>query len=107
MISVTFGYSSAGRTPSTSASDLACTRHGKPSHVAQRTHVLNGGFASSRMTPHGAWNGWKPAFSRSSESCWIRGSCTSAGNGYGALDGGSVGSSPRAPCTRYICSASV
>ena len=56
--SVTFGYSSAGRTPSTSASDFACTRQGKPSHVAQRTQVLNGGFASSRMTPHGAWKGW-------------------------------------------------
>jgi hypothetical protein len=36
--SVTFGCSSAGRTPSTSASDFAWTRHGKPSHVAQRTH---------------------------------------------------------------------
>ena len=49
--------------------------------------------------PHGAWNGWWPAASRSSASCWIRGSCETGGNGYGALAGGSVGSSPRAPCT--------
>ena len=38
--SVTFACSSAGRTASTSASDFACTRHGKPSQVAQRTHAL-------------------------------------------------------------------
>ena len=37
---VTFGCSSAGRTASTSASDLACTRHGKPSQVGQRTQLL-------------------------------------------------------------------
>jgi hypothetical protein len=55
--SVTFGCSRAGRTPSTSASDFACTRHGKPSQVAQRMHVENGGFDSSSMIPHGAWNG--------------------------------------------------
>ena len=55
--SVTFGWSSAGRTPSTSASDFAWTRHGKPSQVAQRMQVENGGFDSSSMTPHGAWNG--------------------------------------------------
>ena len=55
--SVTFGWSSAGRTPSTSASDFAWTRHGNPSQVAQRMHVLNGGLDSSSMTPHGAWNG--------------------------------------------------
>ena len=33
-------FASAGRTPSTSASDLACTRHGKPSQVEQRTQAL-------------------------------------------------------------------
>ena len=55
--SVTFGCSSAGRTPSTSASDFAWTRHGKPSQVAQRMQVENGGFDSSSMIPHGAWNG--------------------------------------------------
>ena len=38
--SVTLGCSSAGRTPSTSASDFAWTRHGKPSQVAQRTQWL-------------------------------------------------------------------
>ena len=38
--SVTFACSSAGRTPRTSASDLACTTHGKPSQVPQRTQRL-------------------------------------------------------------------
>ncbi len=56
--SVTFGCSSAGRTPSTSASDLAWTRQGKPSHVAQRMQWLYGRFVSVSRTPHGAWNGW-------------------------------------------------
>ena len=55
--SVTFECSSAGRTPSTSASDFACTRHGKPSQVAHLMQVENGGFDSSSMIPHGAWNG--------------------------------------------------
>ena len=56
--SVTFGCCSAGRTPWTSASDLACSGQGKPSQKAQRTHVLYGMFTSSSITPHGAWNGW-------------------------------------------------
>ena len=56
--SVTFGCISAGRTPWTSASDLACSGHGKPSQNPQRTQVLYGMFASSSITPHGAWNGW-------------------------------------------------
>ena len=56
--SVTFGCSSAGRTPSTSASDFPCTAHGKPSQFAQRTQALYGMFASVSRTPHGAWNGW-------------------------------------------------
>ena len=56
--SVTLGCSSAGRTPSTSASDLPCTRQGKPSQFAQRTHALKAGFGSSSLIPHGAWNGW-------------------------------------------------
>ena len=55
--SVTFGCSSAGRTPSTSASDFAWTRQGKPSQVAQRMHVEKAGFDSSSMIPHGAWKG--------------------------------------------------
>jgi hypothetical protein len=38
--SVTFACSSAGRTPSTSASDLAWTTQGKPSQSMQRTHLL-------------------------------------------------------------------
>ena len=103
--SVTFGCSSAGRTPSTSASDFPCTAHGKPSQFWHRTQALCGmSFSASRM-PHGAWNGWNPAAARSSDSCCIRGSCETAGNGYGALAGGSVGSSPRAPWTSYSFSA--
>ena len=105
--SVTFSYLSAGRTPSTSASALACSGQGKPSQLAQRTQVLYGGFCSSSRIPHGAWKGWYPAAASWSESCWIRGSCDTAGWGYGALAGGSVGSSPLAPCTWYICSALV
>ena len=97
--SSTFACLSAGRTARTSASDLACTRHGKPSQVAQRTHALFGMSSSPSITPQGAWNGWWPAASRSSESCWIRGSWLTAGYGYGALARGSVGSSPRAPWT--------
>ncbi len=55
---VTFGWSRAGRTAMTSASDLAWTRHGYPSHQVHRMHVLLGRSASSSMIPHGAWNGW-------------------------------------------------
>ena len=79
--SSTFGCSSAGRTPSTSASDFPCTAQTNPSQFAQRTHALYGMFDSFRRIPHGAWNGCKPAASRSSESCWIRGSCETAGYG--------------------------
>ena len=50
--SVTLSCSSAGRTASTSASDFACTRHGKPSHVAQRTQRLLG--ASPLVEQHAA-----------------------------------------------------
>ena len=97
--SSTLGCSIAGRTPSTSASDLAWTMHGKPSQLLQRMHALNGMFCSSSITPQGAWNGWWPCAAKSSASFWMRGSWLTAGNGYGALAGGSVGSSPRAPCT--------
>ena len=38
--SVTLACSRAGRTPITSASDLACSGHGKPSQSAQRTQML-------------------------------------------------------------------
>ena len=55
--SVTFGCLRAGRTPKISASDLACTSDGNPSHVAQRMHGLFGMSPSSSRTPHGAWNG--------------------------------------------------
>ena len=80
--SVTFGVlERRAARPSTSASDLACTRHGKPSQVPQRTQWLYGMFASFSITPQGAWNGWCPAAARSSASCWIRGSCETAGNG--------------------------
>ena len=55
--SVTFACSRAGRTPSTSASDFACTRQGNPSQVAQRMHVEYGMLDSSSMIPQGAWKG--------------------------------------------------
>ena len=51
--SVTFGYSIAGRTAITSASDLACTRHGKPSQFWQRTHRLNGMLRLVEQYPAG------------------------------------------------------
>ena len=55
--SSTFGCSSAGRTPSTSASDLPWTTHGKPSQFAQRTQWLFGRFDSLSRIPQGAWKG--------------------------------------------------
>ncbi len=51
--SVTFEWARAGRTASTSASDFAWTRHGKPSQSSQRTQALHGMFASFSMMPHG------------------------------------------------------
>ena len=83
----------------TSASDLACTRHGYPSHQAHRMQSLAGRRASSSRMPHGAWNGWYPPACRSLASCWIRGSCDTAGHGYCFDQCPSVGSSPCAPCT--------
>src|SRR3954453_11656351 len=55
--SVTLGNSSAGRTAMVSASDLACTRHGKPSQVWQRMQVLYAMFCSSSITAQGAGKG--------------------------------------------------
>ena len=55
---VTFGAISNGRTAIVSASDLACTMHGYPSHHVHRMHVLRGRSASSSRIPHGAENGW-------------------------------------------------
>ena len=62
-------------------------------------HGLYAGFASLSMMPEGEWNGCRPIADMSSKSRWMRGSCETGGKGYGPLDGGSVGSSPRAPCT--------
>ena len=67
--SVTLSCSRAGRTPSTSASDLACSGHGKPSQALHFTQMLYGRFASLTRMPHGAWNGWYPPLARSSDSC--------------------------------------
>ena len=78
---VTLGKVSAGRTPITSASALAWTRQGNPSQSMQRMHLENGLFSSFSMMPHGEWNGRKPAFARSSCSCWMRGSCDTAAYG--------------------------
>ncbi len=60
---------------------------------------LKAGSASFSMMPEGEWKGCSPTWVRSSKSRWIRGSWDTGGNGYGAVAGGSVGSSPRAPCT--------
>ena len=70
-------------------------------------HGLRSGFDSSSITPTGSGNGWWPVRSRSSESCWMRGSWLTAGYGYGVERHGSVGSAPRVPCTWYSRSASV
>ena len=48
---------SAGSTAHTSASDLAPSRHGKPSHVAHRTHPPPG----RRSTPIAVEHGRTPA----------------------------------------------
>ena len=72
--SVTLSYSMAGRTATTSASALAWTRHGNPSHVAHRMHALNAGWLSSSITPQGEWNGCSPTAVMSSNSRWMRGS---------------------------------
>ena len=76
---VTLDISSAGSTQHTWASDLALRRHEKPSHVAQRMHLLWRGFRSSRMTPSGTWKGCRPSPSRSSARLWMRGSWGRAG----------------------------
>ena len=55
---VTLSCSRAGRTPSTSASDLPWTTQGKPSQFIQRTQALCGMSRSARRIPQGAWNGW-------------------------------------------------
>ena len=78
---VTLSRPSTGRTAMTSASDLAWTRHGYPSHQVHRMHVLAGRFASSSRIPHGAWNGWYPPLANFSVICWILSSCETAGHG--------------------------
>ena len=102
--SVTFGCSSAGSTHTTCASDFAPTRQGKPSTRSQRMHrlarVARPASSCTRSTPMGRWNGCSPCFSRSSESCWIRGSCCTGGWRYCCEAAPSVGSSPCWPCTR-------
>src|SRR6266516_2468912 len=55
VISATFECSRAGSTQITCASAFASTRHGKPSHVEQRMHLLFCGFCSSSRTPTGKW----------------------------------------------------
>src|SRR6516165_1352603 len=51
--SLTPGNCNAGSTHITWASDFAWTRHGKPSHVSQRMHLLLCGSFSSSRTPSG------------------------------------------------------
>src|SRR5262249_35733417 len=106
---VTLACPSSGRTAMTSASDLACTRHGYPSHQVHRMHALRhaprGRWASPSMIPEGPGSGWSPLSPRPAEISAIRGSCDTAGHGYGWDRGPSVGSSPPLPCTWYNCSA--
>ena len=70
----------AGSTHTTCASDFAPTRQGNPSTRSQRMHALprlaNPSTSWSRSTPIGRWNGRRPSFSMSSDSCWMRGSCS-------------------------------
>ena len=91
VISSTLACSSAGSTQITWASDLALSRQGNPSTRSQRMHLLAwvAPPRSSwvRSTPIGRWNGCRPCFSRSSLSCWIRGSCCTGGSWYWALAG--------------------
>ena len=77
--SVTLGCLSAGRTHSTCASALPSVRQGNPSKRSQRMQRPASGSDSSRSTPTGRWNGRWPALTRSSCSCWIRGSWETAG----------------------------
>ena len=93
---------SAGSTAHTSASDLAPSRHGKPSHVAHRTHRPPG----RRSTPIAVDAGLTPADRSRSTSAATYGSCGSAAYGNGVLRHGSVGSAPALPCTAYSRSAS-
>jgi hypothetical protein len=53
----TLGAARAGRIPSTCASDLACTRQGKPSQQSHLRQRLKARLASSSMTPLVAWKG--------------------------------------------------
>ena len=86
---VTLSWARTGSTQMTCASDLASSRHGKPSTRSQRMQALpraaTPGCASWRLTPIGRWNGWRPCFSRSSLSCWMRGSWETGGWRYCAL----------------------
>ena len=60
---------------------LGLDQAGEPVHpVAADAGAVVGGAArarpGSRLTPIGRWNGCSPCFSRSSLSCWMRGSCS-------------------------------
>lgn len=80
VIIVTLSCSRAGSTQITWASDLAPSRQGKPSTRSQRMQALVRVARPSsswvRFTPMGRWKGCSPCFSRSSLSCWMRGSCS-------------------------------
>ena len=84
VISVTLSWVSAGRTHRTCASAFPSVRQGKPSNRSQRTQRPASGSDSFRSTPTGRWNGRCPVFSKSSDSCWMRGSCDTGGYGNGA-----------------------
>ena len=87
---------SAGPSAQVSASDLAPSRHGKPSQVWQRTQVPPG----RRSMPIDVLAGCRPCDSSRAIVSRMYGSCGSGGYGKGLLRQGSDGSSPVVPWTR-------
>ena len=80
VISATLSCASAGSTQMTWASDFAPEQAREAvDPVAADAGAGVGRPAvrrpGSRFTPIGRWNGCSPCFSRSSLSCWMRGSC--------------------------------
>jgi len=95
---------SAGSTQITCASDFRLRQAREPVHlVAPDTGAVPGRPALLVLDEIDAdrqMERCSPCFSRSSLNCWMRGSCSTGPNRYGALAAPSVGSSPRRPCTR-------
>ena len=79
--SVTLGCASAGRTAITSASDFACTRHGKPSQFDAACAGAEGRVRLVEQHAARRVERVEPGALQSSDSCWMRGSCETAGIG--------------------------